>query len=86
MILIVGIYLSNALRTMSDCPFRMSRMISMTTEVMIDCEKFDETNEPLKTICLLHSPSGIPSFGLEMRGQFKPTRKNPKELAPNSTL
>ena len=74
------------LRTLSDSPFRISRMIPMSTEVMIDCEKLGETVEPLKSICLLHSPDGVPTFGLELRGQFKPTRKNPKELVPNSVM
>lgn len=70
----------------SNCEFYVQRRIPATTEMMIDCQKPGELPEPLKSICLLHSPAGGPIFGLEIIGKFRPSRKNPKEIELGSEL
>ena len=73
-------------RSINGCDFKVSKLIPATTEIMIDCEKQGEIQEPLKTICFLHSPYGVPSFGVELIGLFRPSGKNPKEITIGSPL
>lgn len=71
---------------MSDCEFHVSKRLPATTDMMIDPRKQGETAEPLKTVCLLHSPAGGPIFGMEITGKFRPSRKNPKEIKMGAEL
>jgi len=73
-------------RKLGDLEFRAVKKLPHSTEMMVNTEGMEEIIEPIRVNCLIHNREGKPECGLELTAKFKPSRKNPKELVPNSEL
>ena len=70
---------------LNDLQFFVTERIPLSTAAMLGLNG-EESEEPLRTICLEHGTMGRACLGVHLKPKFVPSRKNPKELIIGSVF
>ena len=70
---------------LNDLEFFATEKIPLSTTAMLGLDG-NESQEPLRTICLEHGTMGRGCLGIHLKPKFVPSRKNPKEFLIGSII